>query len=75
MLVSIKRKGMVIIPRGDTRLLSGDVVTTLCEYEVVAAVRDLFLSSSSSPEINEPQLIEADPSAELVDGVDAELDE
>jgi CPA1 family monovalent cation:H+ antiporter len=74
-LVSIKRKGTIIIPRGDTRLLSGDVVTTLCENEVVTAVNDLFLSPSSSPEINEPQLIEADPSAESIDGVDAESDE
>ncbi len=41
-LVSIRRGDELIIPHGDTRLLAGDVVTTLCEHlfagEVQAAL-------------------------------------
>ena len=54
-LVSIKRGRGIIIPRGNTRLVSGDIVTTLCENDVVADVRDVLLSpidtlaSSDSP--------------------------
>jgi CPA1 family monovalent cation:H+ antiporter len=43
-LVSISRSGEVIIPRGDTRLRPGDVVTTLCESKSTRAIRD-FLES------------------------------
>jgi CPA1 family monovalent cation:H+ antiporter len=43
-LVSIKRGRDIIIPRGNTRLVSGDVVTTLCESDVAVAVRDVLLS-------------------------------
>jgi monovalent cation:H+ antiporter, CPA1 family len=63
-LVSIKRSGEIIIPRGDTCLLSGDVVTTLCENDAITNVRDLLLSPIDSPEINRPQMLEADPSLE-----------
>ncbi|MBI3359798.1 MAG: Na+/H+ antiporter [Chloroflexi bacterium] len=41
-LVSIQREGELIIPRGDTRLQAGDVVTTLSEREHAASVRDLL---------------------------------
>jgi CPA1 family monovalent cation:H+ antiporter len=44
-LVSIQRGEEIIIPRGDTQLRAGDIVTTLCERETVAALRDLFLSN------------------------------
>ena len=43
-LVSIRRGEETIIPRGDTRLRAGDVVTTLCEREYAAAVKDLLES-------------------------------
>ena len=41
-LVSIQRGDEIIIPRGDTLLHVGDVVTTLCERESIATVRSLF---------------------------------
>lgn len=44
--VSIQRGSEIIIPRGDTRLHVGDVVTTLCESEYVASVKELLLSRS-----------------------------
>ena len=44
-LVSILRGDEVIIPRGDTRLRPGDVVTTLCESKSSHAIRD-FLEST-----------------------------
>jgi monovalent cation:H+ antiporter, CPA1 family len=63
-LVSIKRSDEIIIPRGDTRLLSGDVVTILSEIEAITDVRDLLLSPNDSPEINSSQMTAADPSTE-----------
>jgi CPA1 family monovalent cation:H+ antiporter len=45
--VSIRREDEIIIPRGDTLLQAGDVVTTLCERESVAAVRKLLVSKSA----------------------------
>ena len=36
-LVSIQRGDETIIPRGDTLLHAGDVVTTLCERETIAS--------------------------------------
>ncbi len=47
-LVSITRGGEVIIPRGNSVLQAGDVVTTLCEKEFAPAIRDFLLSSVSS---------------------------
>ncbi len=47
-LVSIQRQDEVIIPRGDTVLHVGDVVTALCERETMAVVKDLLLSSNGS---------------------------
>ncbi len=41
-LVSIRRGEEIIIPRGDTFLRAGDVVTTLCESEYAAAVKELL---------------------------------
>jgi NhaP-type Na+/H+ or K+/H+ antiporter len=38
-LVSIRRGEELVIPRGDTQLQVGDVVTALCENEYVEAVR------------------------------------
>jgi len=49
-LVSIHRGDEVIIPRGDTRLHVGDVVTTLCERETITKVKDLLLASDEKPE-------------------------
>ena len=41
-LVSIQRGEEIIIPRGDTRLQMGDVVTTLCEREYINAIKELL---------------------------------
>jgi Trk K+ transport system NAD-binding subunit len=41
-LVSVRRGEEIIIPRGDTRLRAGDVVTILCEREVAPAIKELL---------------------------------
>ena len=41
-LVSIKRGDEVIIPRGDTRLQSGDVTTLLCKQEQTEDVENVL---------------------------------
>jgi len=46
-LVSIARGDDVIIPRGDTRLQPGDVLTTLCEHKSAQAVRE-FLEATTA---------------------------
>jgi hypothetical protein len=46
-LVSIRREAEVIIPRGDTRLQAGDVVTVLAEREQAEAIRRLLGSRSA----------------------------
>ncbi len=43
-LVSIQRVDEIIIPRGDTRLEVGDVVTTLCERDTIAPIKEIFLT-------------------------------
>jgi NhaP-type Na+/H+ or K+/H+ antiporter len=52
-LVSIRRGEDIIIPRGDTRLRAGDVVTMLCEREYLTAVKELLLSPGVSREASE----------------------
>jgi monovalent cation:H+ antiporter, CPA1 family len=47
-LVSIRRGAEVIIPRGDTLLRAGDVVTTLCETRSAPSVRVLLETSTSA---------------------------
>lgn len=47
-LVSILRGAEVIIPRGDTLLRAGDVVTTLCESKSAHAIRE-FLEAPAVP--------------------------
>ncbi len=44
-LVSIRRENEILIPRGNTVLQSGDVVTTLCEREFIPEVRELLSTS------------------------------
>jgi CPA1 family monovalent cation:H+ antiporter len=41
-LVSIRRGKETIIPRGDTRVRAGDIVTILSEREVVSAIKELL---------------------------------
>ena len=41
-LVSVRRGRELLIPRGDTRLLVGDVVTALCEREYAEQVRTML---------------------------------
>jgi NhaP-type Na+/H+ or K+/H+ antiporter len=42
-LVSIRRGVEMIIPRGDTELRNGDVVTLLCENEAIQAAREILV--------------------------------
>jgi monovalent cation:H+ antiporter, CPA1 family len=46
--VSIRRGDEIIIPRGDTTLQVGDIVTTMCERESAATVRELLVSKIQS---------------------------
>jgi CPA1 family monovalent cation:H+ antiporter len=59
-LVSIRRSDEIIIPRGDTRLHVGDVVTTLCERETIASVKGLLLASDGTAEIDQANPEHAD---------------
>ena len=56
-LVSIQRGDEVIIPRGDTHIHSGDVVTSLCERETIALIKHALLNSEEQLE-NEPVHLE-----------------
>jgi monovalent cation:H+ antiporter, CPA1 family len=47
-LVSVRRGGSTFIPRGDTLLLPNDVVTTLCERECIAEVKQILLAPPQS---------------------------
>jgi CPA1 family monovalent cation:H+ antiporter len=49
-LVSIQRGDETIIPRGDTILHAGDVVTSLCERETIALIKHLLIKSAESTE-------------------------
>jgi CPA1 family monovalent cation:H+ antiporter len=51
-LVSIQRGDEVIIPRGDTLLHVGDVITTLCERETIASIKQLLLTPDEQLEID-----------------------
>ena len=52
-LVSIQRGDETIIPRGDTLLHPGDVVTSLCERETITMIKHLLLNPGEQQE-NEP---------------------
>jgi len=52
-LVSIQRGDETIIPRGDTLLHTGDVVTSLCERETITMIKHLLLNPGEQLE-NEP---------------------
>ncbi|OGN95579.1 MAG: Na+/H+ antiporter [Chloroflexi bacterium RBG_13_50_21] len=52
-LVSIQRGDETIIPRGDTRLHVGDVVTTLCERDTIPSVKKLLLTANGSEAIDQ----------------------
>ncbi len=47
-LVSIRRDKEIIIPRGDTKLYAGDVVTLLCEGDSASEARQLLVSSEET---------------------------
>jgi CPA1 family monovalent cation:H+ antiporter len=53
-LVSIQRGDETIIPRGDTLVHAGDVVTTLCEREIILPIKHLLLNPGEHLE-NEPE--------------------
>ena len=59
-LVSIQRGDETIIPRGDTLLHVGDAVTTLCESEIIASVKNLLLASDAIPEKDQAKIEPAD---------------
>lgn len=44
-LVSIRREDETIIPRGDTQLNCGDVITLLCERDTISTVKDILTSA------------------------------
>jgi hypothetical protein len=58
-LVSIQRGDETIIPRGDTLVHAGDVITILCERETIAPMKHLLLYASEpsegKPLINQPE--------------------
>jgi monovalent cation:H+ antiporter, CPA1 family len=45
-LVSVLRGEETIIPRGDTILHGGDVVTTLCERDTISSIKSLLLAET-----------------------------
>jgi NhaP-type Na+/H+ or K+/H+ antiporter len=47
--VSIQRNDETIIPRGDTILNSGDVITLLCEHEAIPIVKEELIESQGDP--------------------------
>jgi Na+:H+ antiporter len=47
-LVSIQRRDETIIPRGDTLLHVGDVITTLCESQYSDVVKEIFTLKADS---------------------------
>jgi CPA1 family monovalent cation:H+ antiporter len=53
-LVSIQRDDEVIIPRGDTVLHVGDVITTLCERDTLTTVRNLLLTHDGKEGDDQP---------------------
>ncbi len=55
-LVSILRGDEVIIPRGDTVLHQGDIITTLCERDTLASIKSLLLVSDGMAEIDQVDL-------------------
>ncbi len=52
-LVSIRRGEELIIPHGDTRLATGDIVTALCERECVQQVKTMLNQPPTSPNEND----------------------
>jgi NhaP-type Na+/H+ or K+/H+ antiporter len=71
-LVSIKRGSELIIPRGDTRLSSGDVVTILCEREAATVVTEILISPNPSKMTFEVPSDETEVSMEPQEDVDTE---
>jgi CPA1 family monovalent cation:H+ antiporter len=51
-LVSVRRGSEIIIPRGDTSFRSGDVVTALCENDVINQLRELLTTPGAKTMID-----------------------
>jgi monovalent cation:H+ antiporter, CPA1 family len=64
-LVSIRRKKEIIIPRGDVQIQPGDVVTLLCERSYAAGVRESLLAPRGPGE--ESEEAPADAEADVID--------
>ena len=47
-LVSIQRRDEIIIPRGDTLLYMGDIITVLCERQYLDEVKGIFTTKEDS---------------------------
>ncbi len=47
-VVSVEREGLIIIPRGDTRFKTGDIVTVFGKKEVMKQVQEVFTASENS---------------------------
>ena len=56
-LVSIQRGEEVIIPRGDTVLHVGDVVTTLCERDTISSLKNILLAEDGA---NTPEIVKSE---------------
>ncbi len=52
-LVSIQHGEEIIIPRGDTMLHAGDIVTSLCERDTIMSMKNLLLISDVDNEIDQ----------------------
>jgi hypothetical protein len=47
-LVSIRREDEILIPRGDTMLRTGDMVTSLCERDYIDVIKGILESKDAS---------------------------
>lgn len=43
-LISIRREGELLIPKGDTQLQANDIITALCEQEIIEEFKQIMLS-------------------------------
>jgi CPA1 family monovalent cation:H+ antiporter len=47
-LVSIRREGEILIPRGDTMFRAGDMVTSLCERDSIDVIKKILVSRNAN---------------------------
>jgi CPA1 family monovalent cation:H+ antiporter len=54
-LVSIQHGEEIVIPRGDTVLHAGDIVTTLCERDTITPMKNLLLAPDADDEVHQTE--------------------